>query len=543
MTKFHPPWFDPSQCGPDDCVLSNLLERNARDLPERPAFVFESGESWTWQETLTHTRATAAALSARGVSSGDKVIGWLPSGPELIRTWFATNYLGGIFVPINTAYKGGLLEHVIRLCDARIIVAHVDLVERLNEIGSTQLERAIILNGPCPHSSDLDMIMEDGRALDGDPADAPEAAELKSSDAQVIIFTSGTTGPSKGVLCPYLQTCATGRLVYGYISEQDCIYIDLPMFHVGGISPTMAALFAGSSSVIKDGFRTHKFLDDIRANGCTACSGLIGSMAAFLASRDPSPEDADNPLRNVTLAPLNAQAITLSKRYQFNLYSGFNMTEISGPLMTSKNCTVEGSMGHPRSGAQCRIVNSNGTDCATGETGELLVRTTNRFEMNIGYYNMPEETARAWRGGWFHTGDLVMKDENGEFFFVDRLKDAIRRRGENISSVEVEVEAYSHPDVGEVAAFGVPSINGEEEVMIAVVAKTDHKLDARELTLHLTKRLPYYCVPRYVRIMETLPHTSSNKITKVDIRKEGVTKDTWDREGAGIVLKKEHLQN
>ncbi len=217
------------------------------------------------------------------------------------------------------------------------------------------------------------------------------------------------------------------------------------------------------------------------------------------------------------------------------------MTEISAPLMTVKNCNVLGSMGRPRSGAQCRIVNSHGTDCAPGETGELLVRTTNRFEMNIGYYNMPEETERAWRDDWFHTGDLVTQDENGEFFFVDRLKDAIRRRGENISSIEVEMEACSHPDVEEVAAFGVPSEDGEEEVMIAVVAKPGHNLDAEEFIHYLIKRLPYYCVPRYVRIMDVLPHTASNKITKFDIRKEGVTTDTWDRVAAGIILKKERL--
>ncbi|WP_405238532.1 AMP-binding enzyme, partial [Lentisalinibacter orientalis] len=221
--------------------------------------------------------------------------------------------------------------------------------------------------------------------------------------------------------------------------------------------------------------------------------------------------------------------------------TGFNMTEVSTPLISDVNSEVQYACGRPRTGVECRLVDENDIEVPRGEPGELIVRSDLPWTMNAGYINMPEATARAWRNGWFHTGDVFRQDENGEYFFVDRRKDTIRRRGENISSLEVEAEVIRHPEVDEVVAVGVPSEYTEEEVLIVVVPKAGASLDPVALTEFLVERLAYFMVPRYVRIVDEIPKTETNKPRKVLFREAGVTDDTWDREAAGIRLKRERL--
>ena len=187
------------------------------------------------------------------------------------------------------------------------------------------------------------------------------------------------------------------------------------------------------------------------------------------------------------------------------------------------------------------MVDENDYECPPGVIGELVVRVDQPWEVSMGYLNQPGATAQAWRNGWFHTGDLVKQDDDGNFFFVDRLKDAVRRKGENISSLEVESEILSFPAVAEVAVVGVPSEHGEEEILAVVAAKPDGQIDTKELVEHLVPRMPHYMVPRYIRLVDHLPKTPTNKIQKYEIRAEGVTEDTWDREAAGITLKRTRL--
>lgn len=349
-----------------------------------------------------------------------------------------------------------------------------------------------------------------------------------------------TTGPSKAVMNPYLHMYKTGQCCYGYMTEDDCMLIELPMFHVGGVSPTIAALANRASIALIDGFRTSEFWQRIRDTGATTLSGLIGSMASFLAKAPAQPDDADNSLRIVTLM-LNQEAIDVARRYHFRYIAGFNMTELSVPLLSEVDCEAPGSIGRPRTGCECRVVDENDYECADNEVGELIVRTDQPWETNIGYLNRPDATADAWRNGWFHTGDLVRPDENGNFFFVDRLKDAVRCRGENISSIEVESEVLSYDTVAESAVIGIPSEHGDEEILVAVAAKPGMELLPQKLAEYLIPRMPHYMVPRYIRVMDQLPKTATNKITKVDIRNDGVTADTWDREAAGMKLKKTRL--
>jgi crotonobetaine/carnitine-CoA ligase len=246
-------------------------------------------------------------------------------------------------------------------------------------------------------------------------------------------------------------------------------------------------------------------------------------------------------LRQAIMVPLAEDAADFTARFGVDIYTVFNMTEISCPILSEKNPDVPKTCGRVRGGFEARVVDEYDMEVPHGTVGERIVRADEPWTMNHGYNGNPEATARAWRNGWFHTGDAFRRDDAGNFFFVDRIKDAIRRRGENISSFEVEAEIVSHPMVRETAVVGVPSEFGEDEVMAIVAAVPGADLDPLEIISFLSPRLPHFMVPRYIRFMTELPKTPTQKIEKHVLRSEGITKDTWDREQAGIRLKREKL--
>ena len=514
-----------------------MLERNAKNFPSRVFCKFADGTSWTYAETLNLTQQTAAYLSNVGVKRADLVLAWLPNSPAMLRVWFALNYIGAVFVPLNLDYRGRILEHVIRETHSRLMLAHPDLIDRLNNIDTSKLETVLAVNGSDGQIGDKITVSGTQLAFG---TKMIEPANVNVWDPQMVIFTSGTTGPSKGVLCPYLQMVTVGKGSYGYINERDCILIDLPIFHVGGVSPVMAAITNGATMALYDGFKTQEFWTRIRDTNATTTSGLIGSMAAFLAKAPEQSGEQDNTLRMLTCV-LNEQALQVAKRYDFKLCSGFNMSELSVPLVTEIDCQIAGSCGKPRTGCECRVVDEHDYECAPGEVGELIVRTDQPWETSLGYLNRPDATAAAWRNGWFHTGDLVRKDVEGNFFFVDRLKDVVRRRGENVSSLEVESEVLGYDAVAEAAVVGIPSELGDEDILVAVVAKRGQSVDPQELIEYLVPLMPHYMVPRFVRTMDELPKTATNKLMKYAIRDNGITYDTWDAEAEGIFLRKTRL--
>jgi crotonobetaine/carnitine-CoA ligase len=521
----HPPWFDPRMPRREDCVLKAILDDRAARVPERRIALFEDGTEWTWGECRVLVRAQAAALQALGVRAGDRVIAWLPNGPALVRAWFSINYLGAVFVPLNTAYRGASLEHTINACRAKLVLAHPGLVERLEGLSLQHVERVITVGAD---------------SLEGDAQRLDDSAQPQPWDAQSIIYTSGTTGLSKGVLSPYLQLYTTATIVYGYLREGEGILVNLPMFHVGGTSSLMIALIRSGSFHLVDGFSTERFWDQVRRGNCTTTSGLIGIMGSFLMKSPPRPDDREHSIRCMTGFPINEQTVRIRDRFGIDYLTGFNMTELSAPLVSELNTTVFGACGKPRSGVECRIVDANDMEVPDGSPGELIVRSEMPWTFNLGYDGLPEATASAWRNGWFHTGDILRKDADGNYFFVDRLKDAIRRRGENVSSLEVEAAVRTYPAVDEVIAVGI-AVESEEEVMAVIVAKPGQSLDPRALIEWLTPRLPYFAVPRFVRIVDAIPKTETNKQRKFPFREAGVTPDTWDRVAAGMVFKRERL--
>ena len=522
----------------DACVIRDLIERLAREIPASPLVIFPDGSRWTYAQTRLRVRECAHALQRLGVSQGDFVLSWLPNGEDCLRVMLALNYLGAVYVPINTGYRGGLLEHVIDNSGARLMIADAQLTDRLADVHLAALRTLVVLGGPATGVAGLDVL--DARALDGDAdALAPPERELQPWDTLSVIYTSGTTGPSKGVLSSTLQVYST-FIPNNSMLPHDRTLVTLPMFHMGGAGPIWATLMRGGSFVLAESFRTTEFWTKIRQFGVTHTI-LLGAMTPFLLKEPVSADDRTHPLKKVTMVPLSDQYREFGERFGVEVYTGFNMTETSSPLFVGPNPPMRGTCGRPRAGVEVRVVDENDCEVPHNTVGELIIRSDMPWALNHGYHRNPDATAKAWRNGWFHTGDAFRRDTDGNFFFVDRMKDAIRRRGENISSFEVEKEIVAHEAVRDAAVVAVPSEFGEDEVMAVLSPVPGHTIDLPALVEFLRPRLAHFMVPRYFRIVDDLPRTPTEKVQKHLLRADGVTADTWDREKAGIVIRRDRL--
>jgi crotonobetaine/carnitine-CoA ligase len=521
------------------CVLRDLMDRMDQERGDQVYSVFEDGSQWTYSQLRTHTIAVAVGLQKLGVKQGDHVAVWLPNCREALLTFYAINYLGAVFVPFNTAYRGAILEHVLKNSDASLLIAHAGLLERLEDADAAAVRHVVVLgDGQAPARFTSSAF----ESLTGTEADlAPLARPIEPWDTQSVIYTSGTTGPSKGVLSSYLHLYTNaGPDSWPFITGEDRFLVNMPIFHIGGLGLPFVMLARGGSIALMENFSTDTFWDFVRKTECTSIF-LLGVMATFLIKNPPSDADRDHKVRTALMVPLTEVSGPFHDRFGIDIYTIFNMTEISSPIVSEPNPVKPGTCGTVRRGVDVRLVDANDCEVAIGAVGEMLVRTDRPFAMNSGYHNNPEATAKAWRNGWFHTGDAFKRDEDGYYYFVDRVKDAIRRRGENISSFEVENDIVAHPDVREAAVIGVPSAYSEDEVMAVIAPVPGRSIDKAELISFLEGRLPYFMVPRYIRILDELPKTPTAKVMKAELRKDGITPDTWDREAAGIKLKREKL--
>ncbi len=532
--------FDPRIPSRETCVLGYQLERWAAATPDEPAFIFHGGDTWTWAETLALTRRAARGLQDLGVTKGDHVLSWQPNNREAVLTWFGLNYLGAVYVPMNTAYRGSLLEHTIHLSDATLMVCHADLAPRLADVDTGRLRDLVVTGGTAATTGTADITVHDATALLPDEGLAAMPVEVDPWDSQYIIFTSGTTGPSKAVLSSYLQGYSMGPDAHDYLGTDERHLVNLPLFHVGGTIFCILTLATGASAVIDTHFKTDEFWDTVRHHEVTATC-LLAAMIPFLLKLPPHDGEREHTLRRAICVPWNEDAMAVGRRYGIDLRTTFNMTEVSSPMVSDPFPPEPGTCGKVRAGVEARVVDEHDCEVAPGEVGELIIRTDRPWAMNHGYHNNPEATAAAWRNGWFHTGDGFRYDTDGYYYFVDRIKDAIRRRGENISSFEVESEVTAHPDVREAAAVAVPSELGEDEVMIVVAPVDGHTIDCEALFHFLEPRMAHFMLPRYIRIVDELPKTPTQKVQKVVLKGDGVTSSTWDREAAGIVVKRERI--
>ncbi|MGO4675459.1 AMP-binding protein [Bosea sp. 2YAB26] len=528
--------------GSDACVLRHMLERQARTNPDRRFVQFWPGATWSYGETLRQVRLHAAALAAAGVKQGDHVLCWMGNGPDLLATWFAINYLGAVYVPLNTAARGRPLEYVLDDADAALMVGHRALVPRLAEVNPGKLRQVLLVGESEQREPQLAGVTVAPFELPAVVADDTLALEraIEPWDTQAIMYTSGTTGNAKGVVSSYVQLYTMGPDAFDCIGPEDCCLVCGPIFHCGSTLYVYAMLACGGSIGMVREFRTADFWDAVRGTGSTLVL-LLGVMATFLLKQPASASDREHPLKKAFIVPFGEDAVSFRERFGVDLHTVYNMTEIASPLSAGPGISEQGLAGLPRPWFELRVADAHDCEMPRGEVGELLVRSHRPWALMKGYYGNAEATVAAMRNGWFHTGDAFRQMPDGRFFFVDRLKDVIRRRGENISSFELESEILAHPGVREAVAVAVPSEHGEDEVLAVVTPIAGGALDQTELVSFLAERIAHYMVPRFIRIVDELPKTASGKLQKHVLRSEGVTADTFDRDAAGIRIRAERL--
>src|SRR5882757_1686560 len=531
----------------EQAVISALLIDRAAQYGDKVFLAYQDGSEWTYRETLAESWRAANALRALGVGRGDPVSVLMPAGAALMRVWLGAATLGAVFAPLNLAARGRFLEHTLNIAGAGVLVVHAGLADRLVGLDVPALQTVVVVGDlvdvalPWPVSSLDDLIAGAG-------TEPPAAGDpVQPWDDAVLIYTSGTTGPSKGVACSYAALWMFNRnFIWPDVGEDDRFLQALPMFHMAGVGCTYGMLVRGGSVALLPAFDAKRFWQDVTRFGATT-SCVLHAMVSFLLGQPPGPNDADNPLRVVYMGPLSHVA-DFSQRFGVDVYTAFGMTEVPVPIRSELNPTDERSCGKAvdPDNFEVMVADEHGIAVAAGQPGELLVRHRLPWVMNSGYRAMPEATSNAWAHGWFHTGDQFIEDSDGNFYFVDRVKDAIRRRGENISSFEVEQDALAHPEVEEVAAVAVPNPDvaagtGDEEVKVVVVRSEGSCLTPEALTAYLVERMPRHWVPRFIEFASELPRTPSFKVKKSELRAAGITETTWDRERAGVVLKRDRL--
>jgi crotonobetaine/carnitine-CoA ligase len=515
---------------PGDRTLPAMLQRQARRYSGRVLFKC-GGASWRFDEAPDIAARFAGTLAAAGVRSGDRVAIMCSNRPEFLEAYLGCAWLGAIAVPINIAARGPQLQHILSNSGARLLVIEAELTEAFRhvDLNGVALERIWLIGTGTP-------AVIEGVETSGTPARAQPLAATAIDPAQTvaILYTSGTTGPSKGVCCPHAQYFWWG--FYGVrnlgLHEGDVLCTTLPLFHTNALGTFHQALLTGATLVAEQRFSASRFWQMLIAHRASI-TYVLGAMVPILLSREPSPDERAHSVR-LALAPgVPAQLhTTFEQRTGIRLIDGYGSTEtnfVTGGILAE---THPGSMGKVCDGFDARVAGQDGKDAADGEPGELVLRSDEPLAFATGYFALPDKTAEVFRDGWFHTGDRAVREANGYYRFVDRLKDAIRRRGENVSSFEVEQVLLSHPDVGDAVVFAVPSELAEDEVMAAIVRRPGSALTERALCEFCQPRLAYFAVPRFIEFVDVLPVTENGKVQKFKLRDRGVTARTWDREAA-----------
>ncbi|MBK8665469.1 MAG: AMP-binding protein [Burkholderiales bacterium] len=447
----------------------------------------------------------------------------------------------GWTLTVNTAYRGSLLRHVLHQSDSRAVVVAADFLERIHrDAGELEtLEKVLVLGEMSdPPSFSIPVLAFD--VLLSQQAPLP-SIDMSPRDSMAILYSSGTTGVSKGILLchNYFWFAGNQSLTLRGVTADDRIYTCLPLFHGNAqMLSTMPALLAGATLVLDTQFSASTFWERLRASRATQFN-YIGGMIPILMKQPPSAADRQHAVKMATgAAAPRDQLLAFEQRFGVRLLEGYGQTENCVALVNPVGAPRVGSIGLPICGYDADVVNDDDEPVPPGTIGELVVRPQHPFIMMDGYYKMPQATLEMCRNLWMHTGDLVTRDEDGYYYFVDRKKDAMRRRGENISAFEVEAAVNSHPAVLESAAIAVPSEVGEDEVMVCVVLKPGQTLAALDLIKHCEELIAYFAVPRYVDFCTELPKTPTFRVEKYRLREQGVTPTTWDREKAGYTLRR-----
>jgi crotonobetaine/carnitine-CoA ligase len=526
-------------------TLPYLVEARARELGDKVFFMFKD-QRVTYQQLDENSNRVANSLLDLGVKKGDRICFMMKNSIEFVYSWFALGKIGAIMVPVNPTLKGNLLQYIIDNSDATVAFVDNDLLERVKfiEADIKKINRIVTVVENLQYNEEVkfkDIKLLNFKDLMTGSTSA-SGILINPSDIISILYTSGTTGPSKGAMLShhYYYNTAWSAIYYMQHSEEDILYSCLPLFHANAsMSSCYTALLSKASYAMGKHFSLTTFLDEIATYKATH-TNVMGSILVLLMKQEPKPDDAKNTLKVVNSVPLIPDALEFEKRFGVKLIGMFGATETSISIASPfDEITKPDSCGKALPQYDCRIFDDNDMECAPGVKGEIVVRGKEPFIQMEGYYNMPEATLKTFRNLWYHTGDFGMRDENGYFYFLDRKKDAIRRRGENISSYEVEEVINSHPAVLESAAVAVKDAEmTEDEVKICVILKEGQKLAPEDLINFCKERMAYYMVPRYVELMDEFPKTPNQKIQKFKLRDKGLASDTWDREKAGIKIER-----
>ncbi|MBQ74912.1 MAG: hypothetical protein CMQ20_07795 [Gammaproteobacteria bacterium] len=515
-------------------LTSVLLDRAERFGSER-AIMSHHGDL-SWAEIVDRAARIGGFLLELGVKSGDRVATMLPSGIDYLGAWHGIMWCSAIDVPVNNEYKGLFLEHILRDSGAGVLIVDARWLERLQHIELAELKHIVVVGG-----SDVDLPPGLARhsfahALGADPCPLTPRTE---TDLTYIIYTSGTTGPAKGVIhnnrssLNYIQPFVEGL----DLTDDDVCYSMFPLFHQMGRSAcTLTAFWVGNPVVLRESFTVSGFWDDIRSSGAS-WMGYFGAVISFLWNQEAAPGDSDHNLTRAFGASAPRELITgWKERFGVNLFETYGSTEIGLGSGLGSGLPKLGTMGLPSRRVELQIVDENDMPVPANVVGEAVWRPREAYAIFQGYWNRPQETVNAWRNLWFHSGDAGLLDEDGYFIFKDRFKDSIRRRDENISSFAVEESVRVQPGILECAAYAAVSdvANTDQEVMIAVVPDAESKPDVEALFHVLCETMPRHAVPRYLRFVNELPKTPTQRVQKFKLREEGVTDDTFDREAMGI---------
>lgn len=519
---------------PDERTLRRVVEIQGQRLGARPCLV--AGETLlTYRDLPVAAARFAGTLAEAGVGRGDRVAILSENRWEILQCLLGCAWLGAILVPINTASRGAQLEHILTNAGPKVVAVEDGLVDRVVAVARPAEVTCFWHFGDEP-----DAVWEN---LVSAPfprgSTEVEPAPVGPGDPLAILYTSGTTGPSKGVVCPNAQFYWWGVNVGGWLAleAEDTLYTCLPLFHTNALTAFIQALLHGARFVIGPRFSASRFWQRITAADATV-TYLLGAMVSILATREPGPEDRGHRVR-VALAPATPPELwaVFHERFGITIVDGHGMTETNAVVGPLKGEQRPGWMGRVMPGFEAHVVDKDDAPVPDGTAGELIMRATEPYAFSSGYWRMPEETVAAWRNLWFHSGDRAVAD-GGWLRFLDRMKDVIRRRGENVSAWEVEQALLQHEQVESVAVIPVPAQLGEDEVMACVVPRAGAVIDPVELIGFCQSKLPYFAIPRYVELMDDLPLTENGKIQKFVLRERGVTRATWDREAAGVTVER-----
>jgi crotonobetaine/carnitine-CoA ligase len=514
-------------------TVDALLRQRASELGSR-VFLRFAGRELSYKLCDALSGAAARSLVDLGVGRGDLVAILLPNCPELVVTWFGANRIGAVAAPVNTAFRGPALAHVLNLTGAEVLVVDDSLIGALASVHNelTTL-RTLVVRGD--HEAALDLFPEWmvlPYSLLEVPFDPPPPPAHTDADPALVLFTSGTTGRSKGCLLSHRFAVRQAELMVENfrLRPDDVLYCPFPLFHLDAtVMTVMPALVLGATAAIGERFSASGFWPEVRAMGATVFD-FMGATLTILHKRQSQVDDRDHSVRLGWGVPMPEFAASFEERFGVQLVEAYGSTDVGVPIYSDPSLPRRpGSCGRPIPAYDVKLVDSSDGFVPVGSVGEIVVRPNEPGLINDGYLGNPSASLEARRNLWFHTGDLARQDADGYIYFVGRLSDSIRRRGENISAFEVEEVVASFPAVLEAAAYGVPSDLTEEDVMVAVVPRPGQVVDRAALLEFCAARMAKHMLPRYVDVVESLPKTPTEKVEKHVLRTRGRTPTTWDR--------------